>query len=228
VQALFEDAMLLLDPSRMTRQADPTNVGQRHGPYTFDILGGSGYDCWGGRWPLVGGCDASNYRTEECCPLRLGNDTTQPGCRYTFTGDSGPGDPFEWSEGGAVGMSDLATLREILPPSSLTPSAVGDALWGFHKAGGGPQGGGMWLDEAGWAPLFVSDGKATSFGSMQDIVRASQFAQAEAYRFIYQAGRRRKPHRSLMAMWTYDEPWPNTEHGSISRGRACSEVLTFI
>jgi hypothetical protein len=88
-------------------------------------------------------------------------------------------------------------------------------MWGFHKAGSGPQGGGMWLDEAGWAPLFVRDGKASSFSSMQDIVRASQFAQAEAYRFIYQAGRRRKPHRSLMAMWTYDEPWPNTEHGSI-------------
>ena len=215
VQALFEDTMLQLDPSRMTRQADPTNVGQRHGPYVFDILGGSGYDCWGGRWPHVGGCDASNYRTEECCPLRLGNDTTQPGCRYTSSGDSGPGDPFEWSEGGAVGMSDLETLREILPPSSLTPSAVGDSLWGFHKAGSGPQGGGMWLDEAGWAPLFVSDGKAASFRSMQAVVRASQFAQAEAYRFIYQAGRRRKPHRSLLATWTFDEPWPNAAHGSI-------------
>ena len=31
--------MLALDDSRMVRQADPTNVGQRHGPYIFDILG---------------------------------------------------------------------------------------------------------------------------------------------------------------------------------------------
>jgi|EP01043_Picozoa_sp_COSAG02_P046463 hypothetical protein len=89
--------MLVLDDTRMVRQADPTNVGQRHGPYTFDILGGSGYDCWGGRWPLVGSCDASNYRTEECCPFHLGNSTDQPGCRYTNPSDSGPGDPFEWS-----------------------------------------------------------------------------------------------------------------------------------
>ena len=214
VQALFEDTVSRLSPSTMVRQADPTNIGQRHGPYVFDILGGSGYDCWGGRWPLVGSCDASNYKDEECCPTHLGSNTDQPGCRYVFKGDSGPGDPFEWSEGGAVGMSDLETLREVLPPASLHPSAVGDDMWGFHKAGTGPQGGGMWLDQGGWAPLFTN-GSASAFRSIQDVVRASQFAQAEAYRFIYQSGRRRKPHRSLMAMWTYDEPWPNAAHGSI-------------
>ena len=118
------------------------------------------------------------------------------------------------SEGGAVGISDLRTLKQILPPSSLTPETVGDEQWGFHKAGIGPQGGGMWLDEAGWAPLFVN-GSAKDMGSIVNVVRASQFAQAEAYRFIYQSSRRKKPHRSLLATWTYDEPWPNAEHGSI-------------
>lgn len=118
------------------------------------------------------------------------------------------------SEGGAVGISDLRTLRQILPTSSLLPEAVGNDEWGFHKAGSGPQGGGMWLDEAGWAPLFVN-GSAKDMASMNDVIRASQFAQAEAYRFIYQSGRRKKPHRSLLAIWTYDEPWPNAEHGSI-------------
>ena len=72
----------------------------------------------------------------------------------------------------------------------------------------------MWLDEAGWAPLFVN-GSAKDMASIGDVVRASQFAQAEAYRFIYQSGRRKKPHRSLLATWTFDEPWPNAEHGSI-------------
>eukprot|EP01043_Picozoa_sp_COSAG02_P046462 COSAG02_NODE_4347_length_5471_cov_2.563477_5_plen_145_part_00 len=105
------------------------------------------------------------------------------------------------SEGGAVGISDLRTLRQILPTSSLTPEAVGDDKWGFHKAGTGPQGGGMWLDEGGWAPLFVN-GSAKDFASITNVVRASQFAQAEAYRFIYQSGRRKKPHRSLLATWT--------------------------
>eukprot|EP01052_Picozoa_sp_SAG31_P040770 SAG31_NODE_5994_length_2222_cov_1.551107_1_plen_440_part_00 len=118
------------------------------------------------------------------------------------------------SEGGAVGISDMRTLKQILPNSSLNPQAVGDDEWGFHKAGTGPQGGGMWLDEGGWAPLFVN-GSAKDMGSIVDIVRASQFAQAEAYRFIYQSGRRKKPHRSLLATWTYDEPWPNAAHGSI-------------
>jgi hypothetical protein len=92
------------------------------------------------------------------------------------------------SEGGAVGISDLQTLKQILPSSSLTPETVGDDEWGFHKAGTGPQGGGMWLDETGWAPLFVN-GSAKDMGSIVDVVRASQFAQAEAYRFIYQSGK---------------------------------------
>ena len=116
----------------MTRQADPTTVGQRHGPYHFDVASGSGYDAWGGRWPLVSSCASSNYESVGCC-----NDTAdkaQAGCRYD-THDGGPGDPFEWSEFGSNAMSDIQTLRYILPAASLTPAGVGDRLWQVHKAG---------------------------------------------------------------------------------------------
>ena len=39
----FEDQARRIDPTRMTREADPTCIGQRHGPYHFDIVSGAGY-----------------------------------------------------------------------------------------------------------------------------------------------------------------------------------------
>ena len=182
-------------------------VGQRHGPYHFDVVGGAGYDAWGGRWPEVGSCSSANFDSAECCN---GNaDHSQPGCRYN-THDGGPGDPFEWSEFGSNAMSDIETLRYVMPADSLTPAAVGNAMWAVHKAG-------MWLDQGLWSAAFApaSTTAASAFRSMTEIVSISQWIQAEAYRFAYQAGRRRKWHRSLMASWTFDEPWPNAAHGCV-------------
>jgi beta-galactosidase/beta-glucuronidase len=314
VEAVWEDAVNAVEgmastvwagegSGRLARQADPTNIGQRHGPYHFDIMGGAGYDSWGGKWDRPGSCSSANIRTSaSCCPdplVPIDTAGAPAGCRYSRT-DGGPGDPFEWSEFGANAISDLETLSAVLPPESLAVSAVGDAMWGFHKAG-------MWLDRSVWEPLFVppptppptprasctflsdvdyhpqtayhttsaaseeaccakceadhpkcvvavlyagrcyfksvqesaggkysrpgrvaclprngsissaAEGPVTvnGFDSLADVVRASQFTQAEAYRFAYQAGRRRKWHRSLMASWTFDEPWPNCAHGSV-------------
>jgi hypothetical protein len=198
---VFEDTLRALDPTRMTRQADPTTVGQRH-------------DAWGGRWPEVGSCHSANFDGPECC--NGDPDHTRPGCRYD-THDGGPGDPFEWSEFGSNAMSDIQTLRHVMPAESLTPATVGDSMWGVHKAG-------MWLDQGLWtaafAPASVSPAAADAVGaapfrSMEEIVAISQWIQAEAYRYAYQAGRRRKWHRSLMASWTFDEPWPNAAHGCV-------------
>ena len=81
-----------------------------------------------------------------------------------------------------------------MPAASLAVSAVGDTMWGVHKAG-------MWLDKDIWTAVFHSaDG--TAFRSIDEVVQVSQWVQAEGYRFAYQAGRRRKWHRSLMASWT--------------------------
>lgn len=215
----FEDQVRSLDPTRMTREADPTCIGQRHGPYHFDLLSGAGYDCWGGRWDTPAACSGANFGHDPgCCPTGAHG----PGCRYEGP-DGGPGDPFEWSEFGANAISDVETLRRILPEQSLLPHNVGDSMWTCHKAG-------MWLDEGIWAPLFAPPSNtslasspnssfagpsAGSFPDIDAIVKASQFAQAEALRFAYQAARRRKPHRSLMASWTFDEPWPNAAHGCV-------------
>ena len=37
----------------------------------------------------------------------------------------------------------------------------------------------------------------------------------QALRFALQSARRRKWHRSLMAFWTFDEPWPNSAYGNV-------------
>ncbi len=58
-------------------------------------------------------------------------------------------------------------------------------------------------------------GAPSPFEDMKTIVAISQWVQAEGYRYAYQAGRRRKWHRSLMASWTMNEPWPNAAHGCV-------------
>ena len=45
-------------------------------------------------------------------------------------------------------MSDIETLRYVMPADSLTPAAVGNAMWGVHKAG-------MWLDQGLWTAAFA-------------------------------------------------------------------------
>ena len=209
VELQYEQRMQSLDPTRVAREADPTNVGQRHGPYHFSIVDGAGYDAWGGRWDAPSSCSSANLATDAGCCEDAGRDDGA-GCRYSQH-DGGPGDPFEWSEFGANGISDVETLRRVLPAASLVPSAVGDSMWQVHKAG-------MWLDSGSWAPLFAPAGaprNASAFATLERVVQASQYAQAEGYRFAYQAGRRRKPHRSLMASWTFNEPWPNAAHGCV-------------
>ena len=214
----------------MVCEADPTCVGRRHGLYVF-ALDGSGYDEYGGRWDDVGSCSSANFDDRECCggygkpPANL-TTSGLPGCRYAgkypLAGPAGgPGNPFEWSEFGATAISDVDTLKRVDDSpdhAALEPANVGeDPFW--TRGVSSP---GMWLSPSSWAPPFCANRSAAaaacnpaSFDSIDTIVRLSQFAQAEAYRFAYQAARRVKWHHSLMASWTFDEPWPNSAHGCI-------------
>ena len=87
IEKFFEDTVRSLDSTRMARQADPTTIGQRHGPYHFDIAGGGGrggagwgYDCFGGRWPETSSCSSVNFNSTGCCNGSLLG--SGPGCRY--------------------------------------------------------------------------------------------------------------------------------------------------
>eukprot|EP00947_MAST-08B_sp_MAST-8B-sp1_P002396 g2396.t1 len=225
----YEDLARATDTTRPTREADPTCVGQRHGLYVFP-LDGSGYDEYGGRWDDVGSCSSANFEDPECCggygtAARNLTASGLPGCRsfgrYPAAGPAGgPGNPFEWSEFGATAISDVETLRRV--DDSPAHEALEPAQVGKHQFWTrGVSSAGMWLAPDVWAKPFCGMNSAThdcgasSFDSIETIVRLSQLTQAEAYRFSYQAGRRVKWHRSLMTSWTFDEPWPNSAHGCI-------------
>jgi hypothetical protein len=109
---------------------------------------------------------------------------------------------------GATGLSDLDTLRGIIPADELATGWQGtiSPSWSFHRLA-------TWGDVHGYRPLFSKTGAAAK--SLKEEVQWSQFMQAEGLRFSFQAHRRAKPHRSAANSWTFDEPWPNAAHGSM-------------
>ena len=199
IMAAYQQAATLADPSRIPREADPVCVGQRHGPYTFAATG------IGRHGPDIGDYDVYG----RGCPIQLGSE-----CRAPFAVVGGPADPFEWTEFGASALSSAQTLRTIIPPDKLFPTGTagaGSAEWGWHKGDGNPYI--SWQATRLYTSTFLPNGLA--FVDLDEEVRASQWLQAEGYRFAYQAARRRKWHRSAMAAWTLNEPWPNAAHGSV-------------
>ena len=193
VAAAYHAAATATDPSRWAREADPNCVGQRHGPYQFAAIGGRGSRT-GGYEVFGKGC--GNF--------------PQAGCSVAVEPMGGPGDPFEWTEFGMSALSEEATLRSIMPGSSLSPTGASPE-WGWHKADGNPFI--SWQVKQFYSEVFLDNATAASFGSLGEEVRASQWLQAEGYRFAYQAARRRKWHRSAQLAWTLNEPWPNAAHG---------------
>ena len=202
IAAQYERITKEFDPTRIVRASDPVCIGQRHGPYTFAAIGDrdtsvGGYEVYGK------GC--GNFPQANCTvkPARTG----------------GPGDPFEWTEFGMTGLSDVATLRSIMNESELMPTGKA-AVWAWHKADGNPFV--SWQATDFYREVFLPKDGSTDFASIEQEVKASQWLQAEGYRYAYQASRRRKWHRSAMVAWAYNEPWPNAVHQSIVdyRGRS--------
>jgi beta-mannosidase len=114
--AQFLSTVRSIDDSRPVHEANPTCVAIRHGPYTFSEI---------------------NYATYG---LECGNGTAvEPWMAGGVAGCAGQGEnggnPFEWDEFGATGLSDVDTLRAVIPPAELgsgwqtgaTPS------WAFHR-----------------------------------------------------------------------------------------------
>ena len=188
ITAAFAAAARLHDPSRVAREADPTCIGQRHGPYIWSFIG-----------------EQVTYDTFELgCNLAV---EPHPGqCRYNAV-TGGAADPFEWTEFGHPALADVATLRRIMPENALMPTGVAPE-WGWHS--GSASG---WLAKHSYEAVFLSRG--TKFTSLLEEVRASQWTQAEALRFALQSARRKKWHRSLMSFWTFNEPWPNSAYGNV-------------
>ena len=203
VFAQFVATVNALDGTRPARWANPSPASQRHGPYWFNFELKSGhpvsydvfnYGCSDGA--AVGGCRPGS-------PLEL---------------DTGNPDPFEWGEVGAGGLSDEVSLARFMPPSSLAsgPNAS-DASWFWHNAFlRWPPFLDTWLGAGAYRWLFAAGNASLPLpGGMAAEVRASQFAQAEAVRYIFSSSRRRKWHRSAVLIWTFNEAFPNAAHHCI-------------
>ena len=206
--AQFLDTVRLIDDSRPVHEANPTCVAIRHGPYTFDP---SQYGVYGAL------CGDGIQATAGCVE------------QGETTGNT-PSNPFEWDEVrisvdlcchccatkrltglylqfGATALADLDTLTRIIPPEELAAGwqTAASPSWSFHRLT-------EWGNVGGYRGLFSQHGAAPT---LADEVRHSQWLQAEGLRYMFQAHRRAKPHRSAANSWTFNEPWPNAAHGSV-------------
>ena len=148
-----------------------------------------------------------------------GTSSGQP-CGYAEgTGNiaTGPAWPYEWDEVGACGMCSLEQLDRIIPDESvrwpINGSNPNSAAWHWHAAFG-VQRNDTWLSPSSYRWLFTpprgpNGTWAEPLPSLKDEFEASQFLQAEAYRYIFQSNRRARWHRSAVAIWTLNEPFPN-------------------
>ena len=199
--AQFAATVAALDGTRPARWANPSPAAQRHGPYWFNF-------------EMMSGHPVSYDVFNRGCS----DGTAVQGCRpgSPLELDTGNPDPFEWGEVGAGGLSDEASLARFLPPASLEsgPNAS-DPSWVWHNAfSRWPPYTDTWLGSNAYRWLF-DGGNASSpmlAGGLPAEVRASQLAQAEAYRYIFSSSRWRKWHRSAVSIWTFNEPFPNAAH----------------
>ena len=119
-------------------------------------------------------------------------------------------------------MCSLEQLETIIPEPARWPIDGSDpksAPWHWHAAFG-VQRNDTWLSPSSYRWLFTpprgpNGTWAEPLPSLKDEFEASQFLQAEGYRYIFQSNRRARWHRSAVAIWTLNEPFPNAAHGCI-------------
>jgi beta-mannosidase len=99
------------------------------------------------------------------------------------------------SEFGVEGLTNLRALRALFSPENLWPATRDNPVW-YHL------GAGWWLSETLWREFW---GEMTTLETM---VQATQFLQAEGVRYAIEANRRRKYQNSGSLPWQFDEPYP--------------------
>jgi beta-mannosidase len=110
------------------------------------------------------------------------------------------------NEGGVLGSSPLATLREFLPDDMLKPRSF---AWDHHDNYVD-----YWQPQVGVAYRFVERwlGKPVSDFTLEDYTIASGLLQAEALKEYIRNYRRRFPSTTSAIYWDYVDSWPSI-HG---------------
>ncbi len=183
-----------LDPTRPSFGSDPNPKYQGHGPYSFGFPSGYASYNYGHPQREHGPTDAL-----EVTEYSVSGSSSFETLEKIFSGEN------YWP------ISSIDTLNKIIPtfPMELTslPSRV-DSIWRWHN-GLASFGKLTWLSPDIYRSLF---GERTN---IKEEIQASQFVQAEGYRYANQSHRRGLWRRSGSFMWTFNEPWPNAAHGSI-------------
>ncbi len=99
------------------------------------------------------------------------------------------------SEFGSEGMANRRTLDELAPREAQTPVSLDNRLYS-HLAS-------WWVRRDTWDRIF---GALTE---VDELIRATQFTQAEGLRYAIEANRRRKWRNSGSLPWQFNEPYPN-------------------
>jgi beta-mannosidase len=98
------------------------------------------------------------------------------------------------SEFGVEGITNLRTLNATLTKEHQWPVDLDNPYW-FHR-------GAWWVKRPMWDKTFGE------LRSVEELVHATQFIQADGLRYALEADRRRKYHNSGTLPWQFNEPYP--------------------
>ena len=98
------------------------------------------------------------------------------------------------SEFGVEGITNLRTLNATLKKEYQWPADLDNPYW-FHR-------GAWWVKRPMWDKTFGE------LKSIEELVHATQFTQADGLRYAVESDRRRKYHNSGTLPWQFNEPYP--------------------
>src|SRR5688500_161286 len=98
------------------------------------------------------------------------------------------------SEFGVEGITNLRTLDATLSKEHQWPVNLDNPYW-FHR-------GAWWVKRPMWDRTFGE------LNSIEELVRTTQFMQADGLRYALESDRRRKYHNSGTLPWQFNEPYP--------------------
>jgi beta-mannosidase len=98
------------------------------------------------------------------------------------------------SEFGVEGITNLRTLNATVRKEHQWPVDLDNPYW-FHR-------GAWWVKRPMWDKTFGE------LKSIEELVRATQFMQADGLRYALESDRRRQYHNSGTLPWQFNEPYP--------------------
>ena len=104
-----------------------------------------------------------------------------------------------YTEFGVPALSDVETLKKIIPEEELFPIKETEAWIAHHgfKAWGRER----WVCQSVYERYFGTP------NSLEELVAGQQWMQNEGYRGAFEEMRRQWPHCSMGINWDYNEPW---------------------